>query len=92
MAAYLCILAGKRNGTLYVGATTNLVQRVEQHRRSQFPGFTSRYSVSRLVYFEEFGDIREAIQSERTIKKWRRSWKVALMEKNNPDWRDLMSS
>ena len=86
-AVYL--MASRRNGTLYVGVTSDLVQRVWQHRNDEVPGFTARYSVHCLVYYELHDAKTEAIAREKCIKKWRRSWKVGLIEKTNPDWVDL---
>ena len=83
------ILASQRNGTLYVGVTSNLVQRVWQHRAGSVPGFTRDYDVELLVWFEQFGTMELAIQREKRIKKWNRAWKLALIEKVNPDWDDL---
>jgi putative endonuclease len=83
------ILAGKRNGTLYVGATSNLRARIQQHRDELLPGFTSRYAVKLLVYFEEHALVAQAIQREGNIKHWPRKWKLALIERVNPEWRDL---
>ena len=81
------ILASKRNGVLYVGVTGNIAHRVHTHREVR--GFTSRYGVTRLVHFEVFDDPHEAIAREKRVKRWRRAWKIALIETNNPDWRDL---
>ena len=83
------ILASQRNGTLYVGVTSNLVQRVWQHRAGLVPGFTLDYGVKLLVWFEQLGTMELAIQREKRIKKWNRAWKLALIEKRNPDWDDL---
>ena len=83
------ILASKRNGTLYVGVTSDLVRRVWEHRNDVIKGFTSRYGVHRLVYFEICDDMEQAIHREKCIKKWDRAWKVDLIEKQNPTWRDL---
>lgn len=83
------ILASKRNGTLYVGVTSNLVQRIWQHRNNFVDGFSQRYKVHRLVYFEFHTLMDEAICREKQIKKWRRAWKIRLLEKNNPEWLDL---
>ena len=83
------ILASKRNGTLYVGVTSNLASRIEAHRLRMVDGFTRRYSVETLVYFELHADMYEAIQREKRIKKWNRAWKVQLIEQANPEWRDL---
>jgi putative endonuclease len=83
------ILASKKNGTLYTGVTGNLLRRVHQHKNAEMPGFTSRYGVSRLVYFETFTTISAAINREKCIKKWRRKWKIELIEQCNSDWKDL---
>jgi putative endonuclease len=83
------ILASKRNGTLYIGVTGNLVKRVWEHKQNFGEGFTSRYRVHALVYFEMHRDIAEAIRREKQLKKWKRSWKIELIEKTNPEWRDL---
>ena len=83
------ILASQRNGTLYVGATSDVVQRVWQHKNSLTGGFSQAYSVHMLVYFEQHADMLAAITREKQIKKWRRAWKVALIEQTNPGWRDL---
>ncbi|HOZ08055.1 MAG TPA: GIY-YIG nuclease family protein [candidate division Zixibacteria bacterium] len=87
--AYVYILASKRNGTLYVGVTTDLVKRVSQHRLGITAGFTAKYAVHQLVYFEGFDDICMALQRERQLKKWNRRWKLRLIEKLNPNWDDL---
>jgi len=86
---YVYILASKRNGTLYIGATSNLIKRVYQHRNNLVKGFTEKYSVHRLVYYEETSDINSAIKREKQLKKWNRKWKLELIEKTNPDWQDL---
>jgi len=83
------ILASKRNGTLYTGVTSNLRQRICQHKNDDAEGFTKRYGVHTLVYVEYFADIRAAITREKQIKKWKRAWKIELIEKDNPEWRDL---
>ena len=83
------ILASKRNGTFYVGVTSNLIQRIWQHKNKQVQGFTERYGVDQLVYFELHEDMSEAILREKRIKKWNRQWKVNLIEKDNPHWEDL---
>ena len=87
--AYVYILANRKDGTLYVGVTSALIQRVHQHKTGAVKGFTKRYGVDRLVYFEPFGDIQLAIAREKQIKKWNRDWKIELIKKNNPDWADL---
>ena len=83
------ILASQRNGTVYVGVTSDVVQRVWQHRNDRAGGFSQAYSVHMLVYFEQHADMLAAITREKQIKKWRRAWKVALIEQTNPGWRDL---
>jgi putative endonuclease len=86
------ILASKIGGTLYTGVTSNLVGRIYQHKNNVIAGFTKRYGVHRLVYFEVHQDVREAIRREKRIKKWNRAWKVRLIEESNPDWNDLYHS
>ena len=86
-AVYL--LASKRNGTLYIGVTSNLPARIWQHKNDQIDGFTKKYRVHRLVYFELHEEMTAAIQREKQLKKWRRAWKIELIEKDNPEWRDL---
>jgi putative endonuclease len=86
---YVYILASKPYGTLYIGVTGDLISRIAQHKDSQVPGFTARYKVHMLVYYEPFGEIGAAIQREKTMKKWPRQWKINLIEKDNPHWRDL---
>ncbi|MCG8507389.1 MAG: GIY-YIG nuclease family protein [Sphingomonadales bacterium] len=83
------ILANKRNGTLYIGVTSNLVTRIAQHRSGEVPGFSQRYGTKTLVYYEAYDDISEAILREKRLKKWNRSWKIELIEGDNPQWRDL---
>ena len=86
---YVYILASKQNGTLYVGFTGNLPQRIYEHKQHLTPGFTSKYDVCKLVYFERFDTADEAIKQEKRLKYWHRKWKKDLIEKYNPDWRDL---
>ncbi|MGH9893744.1 MAG: GIY-YIG nuclease family protein [bacterium] len=86
------ILASRRNGTLYTGVTSDLVKRVWEHRSNLIEGFTKRYGVHSLVYFELHGDMYQAIQREKQIKKWNRAWKIELIEKTNLQWRDLWPS
>ena len=83
------ILASKRNGTLYVGVTSDLVKRVWEHRIDAVEGFTRKYRVHDLVYYELHDEMIEAIQREKQIKKWNRAWKISLIEKRNPLWQDL---
>ena len=85
-------MASKRNGTLYVGVTSNLVQRTWQHKDDQLEGFSSKYGVKMLVYFEVHENAESAIAREKQIKKWNRAWKLKLLEQNNPDWKDLYES
>jgi putative endonuclease len=90
MATYFVyILASRRNGTLYIGVTGGLSRRAYEHKEGILEGFTKRYGVKLLVYYESYDDIRNAIQREKNLKKWPRAWKIALIERNNPDWRDL---
>ena len=86
---YVYILASKRNGTLYIGVTNDIVRRVYEHKNDLIEGFTKKYSVHRLVYFEETSDIESAILREKRLKKWNRKWKLELIEKENPNWEDL---
>lgn len=86
---FVYILASRRNGTLYVGVTNDLARRLAEHRAKLVPGFTRKYGVDRLVYFEAFDSIVEARAREHTLKRWRRAWKIALIEKLNPEWCDL---
>lgn len=83
------ILASKRNGTLYVGVTSNLVKRVWEHRSDLIEGFTKKYGVHSLVYYEQFGDMVSSIAREKQLKKWNRAWKIRLIENENPEWNDL---
>ncbi len=92
MAYYVDIMASKKNGTLYVGVTNDLVRRVYEHREDRDHGFTTKYDVKVLVYFEPHDDIDRAIQREKNIKHWRRAWKIDLIEKANPTWDDLYNS
>jgi putative endonuclease len=86
---FVYILASKRNGTLYVGVTNDLVRRMSEHKAKLVPGFTRQYGVDKLVYFEEYASILEARGRERALKRWLRVWKLELIEKMNPEWRDL---
>ena len=86
---FVYILASRRNGTLYVGVTNDLVRRIGEHKSKLVPGFTRKYSVDKLVYFEEYASILEARARERALKRWDRAWKLALIEEMNPQWRDL---
>jgi putative endonuclease len=86
---HVYILASGRNGTLYIGVTSSLVQRIWQHRNGVVEGFTQRYRVHRLVWFEPQPDARAAVTRERRLKEWKRAWKIQLIEATNPAWRDL---
>jgi putative endonuclease len=86
---FVYILASRRNGTLYIGVTNDLVRRMSEHKGKFVPGFTRKYGVDKLVYFEEYASILEARARERALKGWHRSWKLALIEKMNPQWCDL---
>jgi putative endonuclease len=86
---FVYILASRRNGTLYIGITSDLARRMFEHKSGAIPGFTRRYRVNLLVYYEAYEEIGLALQRERNLKRWNRQWKVALIEKHNPDWRDL---
>ena len=83
------ILASKRNGTLYTGVTSNLVKRVWEHKNDMVVGFTKRYSVHRLVWYELHESMESAILKEKRIKEWKRAWKLQLIESDNPNWQDL---
>lgn len=83
------MMASRKNGTLYIGVTDNIRRRVYEHRSDLIEGFTKKYHVHALVYFEQTSDISAAIQREKQIKKWRREWKIALIKRDNPEWRDL---
>jgi putative endonuclease len=83
------IMASGRNGTLYIGVTSKLGLRVEQHKLGTFGGFSQRYGCKTLVWFERHSNMDEAIAREKELKRWRRDWKLALIESDNPDWRDL---
>ena len=86
---FVYIMASKRNGTLYVGVTSDLAQRVSQHKSGVVEGFTRRYAVHNLVWYEKHASMEEAIHREKYIKKWNRSWKIELIEAVNPQWHDL---
>jgi putative endonuclease len=92
MAYYVYILASRRDGATYVGVTNDLVRRVYEHRQKALPSFTSKYNVTQLVWFEVYDDPTNAILREKGLKKWKRAWKVRLIEEQNPDWNDLYDS
>ena len=83
------ILASRRNGTLYIGVTNDLSRRVYEHRTKAVPGFTSRYNVTILVWYEHYDYVNDALAREKSLKRWRREWKLKLIEDFNPEWRDL---
>ena len=87
--SYVYILASQHNGTLYIGVTANLIKRIWEHKTKLARGFTSKYSVNKLVYYEEHQEINIAIQREKRLKEWPRKWKLRLIEKSNPYWMDL---
>lgn len=87
--SYIYILASQKNGTIYVGVTSNLLNRVYEHKNELIKGFTKKYNIKNLVYYEVFDSITEAIEREKTLKGWRRERKIALIEKDNKEWKDL---
>ena len=89
---YVYVLCNKRNGTLYTGVTSDLIKRVYEHRNNLTDGFTRKYNVHRLVWYEPHASIESAINREKQIKKWNRAWKLELIEKNNPQWNVLYDS
>jgi len=91
MSYFVYILASRMNGTLYVGVTNDLARRTEEHRQGIAAGFTRKHAIHRLVYAESFEEIEEAIAMEKRLKRWRRAWKIQLIEKSNPEWRDLLT-
>jgi putative endonuclease len=86
---YVYILASNRNGTLYIGVTNDLIRRVYEHKNNLVKGFTSKYKVHQLVYYEQTHDIQSALNREKQLKKWKRKWKLELIEEMNPNWQDL---
>ena len=86
---WVYMMASGKHGTLYIGVTSNLVQRVGQHKEKTFKGFTEKYGVDRLAWFEEHGSAESAIMKEKRLKKYNRQWKINLIEQDNPDWNDL---
>ncbi len=86
---YVYISASKRNGTLYIGVTNDLLRRVYEHKNNLIEGFTSKYQVHQLVYYETTSEVTAALRREKQLKKWKRAWKIELIEKNNPQWIDL---
>jgi putative endonuclease len=92
VGGYVYILASRRNGTLYTGCARNLISRVQQHREGSYGGFTRKYGVTRLVWFEAHSSIASAYRREQLIKRWRRDWKIALIEERNPHWDDFFET
>ena len=88
--AFVYMLASKKRGTLYIGVTSDLLRRMEEHHEGTGSSFVARYGVKRLVYFEEYALYADAIRRETNLKKWKRAWKLALIEKHNPGWDDLL--
>ncbi|NJN82958.1 MAG: GIY-YIG nuclease family protein [Caldilineaceae bacterium] len=86
---FVYIMASQKNGTLYIGMTNDLVRRVYEHKNDAHEGFTQKYGVHRLVYYESTNDVTAAITREKRMKKWKRQWKINLIEERNPDWKDL---
>ncbi|KUG21939.1 excinuclease abc, c subunit-like [hydrocarbon metagenome] len=86
---YVYILASKKNGTLYIGVTGDLVKRIYEHKQNLIDGFTKEYDVHALVYYEHHDEIEEAILREKQMKKWNRKWKIRIIEEKNPEWKDL---
>ncbi len=89
MNYYVYILSSKKHGVLYIGVTGNLIKRIYEHKENISEGFTKKYSVHNLVYYEQTSNVNEAIKREKQLKKWRRQWKINLIEKDNPIWNDL---
>ena len=92
MSYFVYILASRKDGAIYIGVTNDIVRRVYDHRTKAVPGFTSKYNITRLVWFDIYDDPISAISREKELKKWRRAWKVQLIEAQNPDWNDLYES
>lgn len=86
---YVYILASCKNGTLYIGVTSDLIKRIQQHRNKLIKGFTNKYNVYQLVYYEQTNNYYSAFTREKQLKRWKRNWKVQLIEESNPNWRDL---
>lgn len=86
---YVYILTNRKQGALYIGVTNNLERRISEHKLGEARGFSKRYQVNKLVYYEHFTNITSAIEREKELKKWKRQWKINLFEKNNPDWDDI---
>jgi len=92
MSYYVYIIASRRDGAIYIGVTNNLVRRAYEHRIKAVPGFTSKYNITQLVWFEVYDDPVSAITREKELKKWKRTWKIQLIQAENPEWKDLYES
>ncbi len=86
---YVYIIASQKDGTTYIGVTNDLPRRMQEHKEGLVPGFSKKYRVVRLVYYEQYADVRDAIAREKQLKKWNRAWKIDLIKQTNPEWRDL---
>jgi len=86
---HVYILASHKNGTLYIGVTSNLIKRIQEHRGKLVKPFTEKYNIHTLVYYEQTNDVNSALAREKSLKKWNRHWKIQLIEKDNPNWKDL---
>ena len=86
---YLYLLTNKKSGTLYIGVTNDLERRLFEHKKKLIEGFTKRYNLNKLIYFETYQFVNDAIKRERNMKKWKRQWKIDLIERDNPNWKDL---
>ncbi|AFN75917.1 excinuclease ABC subunit C [Melioribacter roseus P3M-2] len=89
MKSYYVYIMTNKSKTLYTGITNNLIRRVYEHKNKLMPGFTSKYNITKLIYYEEFNDVKKAIEREKQIKGWLRKKKIELIEKENPEWKDL---
>ena len=89
---YMYIISNKKNGTLYIGVTNDLERRIFEHKKKLVEGFTKKYGLNKLIYFEQFQYVNDAIKREKQLKNWNRSWKIELIEKENKDWTDLSSN
>ena len=92
MAGYVYIITNKKEGTLYIGVTSNLVKRVYEHKQKFIDGFSKKYNLTNLVYYEQFDSIENAIKREKQLKNWKREWKLNIINQFNPTWKDLYSS
>jgi len=88
---YTYIITNKRRGTLYIGVTSNIIKRIYEHKHGLFDGFSKKYNLKKLVYYDTFENIKEAISREKQLKNWHREWKINLIEKDNYEWKDLSS-